>query len=108
MFRTLNYFWFDPESLEFKGFHLVNGNYQELAPNEQDQLWSQSLELYLGAHERKLRFFTPEGSLVPLPEEEECQRAEQERQRAEVAKAEVAEAELERLRKQLRSPDASG
>ena len=29
-FRTPDYFWFDPETLEFKGFHLVDGQYHEL------------------------------------------------------------------------------
>ncbi len=96
-FRTFDYFWFDPANLEFKGFHLVEGQYQDITPNDRGWLWSQQLELFLGIHERKLRFFTAEGELVPLPEEEMQQRAEQERQRAE-----QAEQELERLRSQLR------
>jgi len=79
IFRTPDYFWFDPDGLEFKGFHLVDGQYQELQPNPDGRLWSQQLELYLGIHESKLRFFTPEGQLLPTPEEA----AEQERQRAE-------------------------
>lgn len=90
VFRTPNYVWFDPETLEFKGFHLADGEYHELTPNDQGWLWIQAVELYLGIHERKLRFFTPEGTLVPLPEEEERQRAE------------VAAAEVERLREELR------
>lgn len=32
-------------------------------------MWSQQLNLYLGIYEQKLRFFTPEGELVPTPEE---------------------------------------
>ena len=68
-FRTPDYFWFDPETLEFAGFHLVDGQYQPLEPNSQGRLWSQQLSLYLGIYERKLRFFTPEGELVPTPEE---------------------------------------
>ncbi|MFB2836161.1 Uma2 family endonuclease [Floridanema evergladense] len=97
-FRTLDYFWFHPDTLEFKGFHLVEGEYQEIAPNEQGWLWSQQLQLFLGIHQRKLRFFTAEGNLIPLPEEEMQQEADQERQRAE-----QAEQELERLRTLLRS-----
>ena len=30
-FRTPNYFWFDPNSLEFKGFQLMVGKYEEIA-----------------------------------------------------------------------------
>lgn len=100
-FRTPDYFWFDPDSLEFKGFHLVDGTYHDLQPNEQGQLWSQQLDLYLGIHNRQLRFFTPEGQLIPTPEESaqaaeatataERQRAEAERQRNEKLAAKLRE-----------------
>ncbi|MFP5271110.1 Uma2 family endonuclease [Coleofasciculus sp.] len=68
-FRTPDYFWFDPNTLEFVGFHLVDGDYQPLEGNSQGQLWSQQLGLFLGIHQNQLRFFTPEGKLVPTPEE---------------------------------------
>lgn len=68
-FRTPDYFWFDPDTLEFVGFHLVDGDYQPLEQNSQGQLWSQQLGLFLGIHQNQLRFFTPEGKLVPTPEE---------------------------------------
>ncbi|MEB3337669.1 MAG: Uma2 family endonuclease [Leptolyngbyaceae bacterium] len=109
-FRTPDYFWFDPVTLEFKGFHLLDGSYQELTPTGEGWLWSQQLQLYLGISEGKLRFFTPEHQLVPLPEEEMRQQVEQERLRAEQAdlrveqerlRAEQAEAEIQRLRAQL-------
>lgn len=86
IFRTPDYFWFDPKSLEFNGFHLIDGEYQPLQPNPQGWLWSQQLGLFLGIDEEKLRFFTNEGELIPTPEElaqQEKQRAEQEAQRAE-------------------------
>jgi len=68
-FRTPEYFWFDPNSLEFKGFELLRGTYQNLQPNAQGWLWSHQLQLFLGIHHQKLRFFSPEGQLVPTPEE---------------------------------------
>jgi Uma2 family endonuclease len=93
IFRTPDYFWFDPHTLEFQGFHLLDGTYQALSPNADGWLWSQQLGLYLGIHENQLRFFTPDGELLPTPEEAaeaaqsslqtERQRAEAERQRAE-------------------------
>ncbi|MBU6230706.1 MAG: Uma2 family endonuclease, partial [Cyanobacteria bacterium REEB459] len=89
-----DYFWFDPNTLEFQGFHLVDGLYQAIQPTDQGWLWSQQLELYLGVFEQRLRFFTPQGELIPSPEE----RAEQERQRAEQAEQDIA-----RLKTQLRS-----
>ncbi len=58
------------DGLEFAGFHLVDGEYEPLQPNEQGYLWSRQLELYLGIHEGLLRYFTPEGKLVPTPEEQ--------------------------------------
>lgn len=85
-FRTPEYFWFDPNNLEFAGFVLVAGKYQPLTPNIQGWLWSQQLELYLGVDQEKLRFFTAAGELVPTPEEvaqQEKERAEQEKERAE-------------------------
>ncbi|MEQ9356393.1 MAG: Uma2 family endonuclease [Coleofasciculus chthonoplastes F3-SA18-01] len=68
-FRSPDYFWFEPNTLEFVGFHLVDGEYQPLEQNSQGQLWSQQLGLFLGIHQNQLRFFTPEGKLVPTPEE---------------------------------------
>ncbi|MGB7443355.1 MAG: Uma2 family endonuclease [Coleofasciculaceae cyanobacterium] len=93
IFRTPEYFWFDPESLEFKGFELLRGTYRELQVNEQGLIWSEQLELNLGIHEGKLRFFTREGQLVATPEEvaiAQRERAEQEQQRANQAEALLA------------------
>jgi len=87
-FRTPDYFWFDPYTLEFAGFHLVDGKYQPLEPNNQGHLWSQQLELYLGIHQGLLRYFTPEGELVPTPEEV-AELAESERQQKEIALSRV-------------------
>ena len=86
-FRTPDYFWFDPNTLEFQGFHLVDGLYQAISPTDQGWLWSQQLELYLGVSEQRLRFFTPQRELIPSPEE----------------RAEQAEQEIARLKTQLRS-----
>lgn len=69
IFRTFDYFWFDPNTQEFAGFHLVEGKYQPLEPNSQGWLWSQQLELFLGIYQQQLRFFTSDGQLIPTPEE---------------------------------------
>ncbi|MEB3177433.1 MAG: Uma2 family endonuclease [Nostocaceae cyanobacterium] len=69
-FRTPDYFWFDPDTLEFTGFHLVDGEYQAIEPNPQGHLWSHQLGLYLGIYQNYVRFFTSEGKLVPTPEED--------------------------------------
>lgn len=99
-FRTPDYFWFDPVTMELQGFHLVDGKYQEIQVTTDGRLWSQQLELYLGVYEGKLRFFTTENQLILSSEE----LAEQERLRAEQAeeRAERAEQEIARLREALR------
>jgi Uma2 family endonuclease len=72
-FRTPNYFWFDPNTLEWQGFRLIEGQYQAISANEQGYLWSEELGLYLGIFDRKLRYFTVDGQLVPTPQEAELQ-----------------------------------
>ncbi|MBE9004046.1 Uma2 family endonuclease [Fortiea sp. LEGE XX443] len=79
-FRTPDYFWFDPNTLELAGFHLLDGEYQPLQPNEHGHLWSQQLGLYLGIHDGLLRYFTPEHQLVPTLEEI-AQQAQQQAER---------------------------
>lgn len=93
-FRTPDYFWFDPVTLEFQGFHLIDGQYQEITATPEGRLWSQQLGLYLGVHEAKLRYFTPEGALIPSAEERAQQAEEQ---------LEQAQQELARLREVLRA-----
>lgn len=100
-FRTPDYFWFDPETQEFAGFHLVDGDYQPIKPNPQGLLWIQQLGLYLGIHQGLLRFFTPDLELVPTPEEA----ADNERQEKElaltIAQQETQRANAERQEKEL-------
>jgi Uma2 family endonuclease len=93
-FRTPDYFWFDPYTLEFQGFTLVRGKYEAIEANEEGWLWSEELGLYLGIDEKKLRYFTPEGELVPTPEEASIK----ERQEKELA---LQQKEYERQQKEL-------
>ncbi|MBH8566188.1 Uma2 family endonuclease [Nostoc sp. CENA67] len=98
IFRTPDYFWFDPYTLEFAGYHLVDGEYQPLQASGQGHLWSHQLGLYLGIHEGLLRFFTPGGELVPTPEEtaeQAEQRAQQEAEKAERLAAKLRELNID-------------
>jgi hypothetical protein len=91
-FRTPEYFWFAPDSLEFMGYRLIGHNYQEIPLTDTNKRWSEELELYLGVEGGKLRYFTPTGELVPTPQEatlqemaiaeQETLRADQEKHRA--------------------------
>ena len=85
IFRTSDYFWFDPYNLEFAGFHLVDRKYEPINPNPVGHLWSQQLGLYLGIREGLLRFFTAQGELVLRPEEVITQKEDQLQQEAQRA-----------------------
>jgi Uma2 family endonuclease len=85
VFRTPEYFWFSPETKELAGFHLVDGRYYPIDADAAGLLPSVILGLRLGVAEGLLRFFTPEGVLIPSVAESAAlglARAEQERQRA--------------------------
>jgi len=103
-FKTPEYFWFDPYSLEFKGFRLypLSGCYRTIKPNRRGWCWSEQLQLYLGIQEKKLRFFTPEDELVPAPAEA----ARAERKRAEAAYIKLRQAEARAKAEQRRAEQA--
>lgn len=134
--KAPEYFWFDPfDPAQFTGFRLVKGVYKKLRVRE-GRLLSRSLGLtlslwdglYQGIQTTWLRWATPTGELLLLPEEAaeqraqaaeqwaqtetqraqteaqraqvEAQRAQAEAQRAQVAeqRAQTAEAEIARLK----------
>jgi Uma2 family endonuclease len=103
VFKTPDYFLFDWVVGRLEGFHLHDGQYQVVAPNQAGRFPCVSLPLEFGTHDGWLRFYYPDGRLVPTADElakAEHLRAEAERQRAEAERqrADAAEAELHRLR----------
>ncbi|QQE64045.1 hypothetical protein GFS31_07170 [Leptolyngbya sp. BL0902] len=100
-FRTPEYFWFSPETLEFEGYRLVGQHYEPIAPSPTGQRWSEVLGLYLGVRDGVLRYFYPTGEPVPTPEEAAAAaiaQAEQAQVQARQAQERVA-----RLAEQLRA-----
>lgn len=93
-FRTHEYFWFSPDTLEFSGFRLTGRIYTAILPNQEGRLWSEGLELYLGVQNGQLRYFDAQGQIIPTPEED-----------AELAQQQAKQAQhrAERLAEQLRS-----
>jgi Uma2 family endonuclease len=91
VFRTPDYFIYDPASETLDGWHLVNRSYERLTPNEHGRLWCSALGLWVGVwrgmHQNYdttwLRFFDSAGNVVPTT-------SERERRRADAAEAEVA------------------
>jgi Uma2 family endonuclease len=95
-FRTPEYFWFSPDTLEFQGFRLVAGVYELIAVNDRGWRWSEELDLFLGVEAGKLRYFTSTGELVPnFREAVDAEREEAEAERQKV-KAERQKTEAER------------
>ncbi len=99
-FRTPEYFWFDPVSLEFAGFVLLAGKYEPIAPDNEGRLWSQQLDLFIGIHNSKLRYFQADGVLVPSPEEaaQAAQQTAEAAQQTAIATRQKNERLSERLR----------
>jgi Uma2 family endonuclease/uncharacterized coiled-coil protein SlyX len=128
-FHTPEYFYFSPDTLEFAGFRLDTNRYIPITPNDKGWMWSEVMGMYLGVCDRKLRYFSIEGALMPTPQEaarnemqkankerqiaeqerqiaeQERQIAEQERQVAEQERqvAKQAKAELQELQEKMRS-----
>jgi Uma2 family endonuclease len=68
-FRTPEYFWFSPSTLEFEGYRLLNGAYDPIELDGRGWRWSEQLQLFLGVQGQQLRYFTTGGELVPTPAE---------------------------------------
>ncbi len=85
VFRTGEYYLYDPESQEFIGYRLYGMHYERIEPDAQGRMYSPATGLYLAVRENWLRWLTPEGKPVPTPMErfkQEQQYANEERQRA--------------------------
>ena len=100
-FRTPEYFWFSPDTLEFEGYRLRGQHYEAIAPNDAGWRWSDGLGLFLGVQNETLRYFHRSGELVPTPEEA----AEAAQLAAETAqlKVQAAQERTARLTEQLRA-----
>lgn len=70
--RVPEYFCYNPQTEGLVGWRLHAGHYVEIQPNERGQLWSEELELWVGAWwgeylnrpNRWLRFFDQAGNLA--------------------------------------------
>jgi Uma2 family endonuclease len=85
VFRTKEYYLYDPFSHEFVGYRLPGVRYEESTPDAQGRIYSPATGLFLAVRNEQLRWLTPEGEVVPSPMEladQEQQRANQEQQRA--------------------------
>jgi Uma2 family endonuclease len=108
VFRTPEYYLYDPLDGRFEGYRLRGARYAPIRPGPTGLLPCRTLGLALGRWEGWLRWFTREGHLLPTAREradQERARADQERARAEQerARAEQERARAERLAARLRA-----
>jgi Uma2 family endonuclease len=119
VFRTREYFLYDPDTQQLEGWRLDDHqSYQRIPAGERGWLWSNVLGLWLGIWGGQyletdgawLRFFDPHRRVVLAESESEKQRADAEKQRADAEKqradnekqrADATLAELERLRREV-------
>ncbi len=103
-FRTYEYFWFSPDTLEFAGFRLLSRTYQPIEATAEGWLWSESLELFLGVLDQRLRYFSCDGQLIPTPDEaaiQAQQQATQAQQQATQAQQQAVQAQQQIEQTQL-------
>ena len=103
LFRTSEYYLYDPYSQDFTGYQLRGGRYVEVEPDATGRVYSEMTGLYLGVRDNWLRWITPEGEVVASPMEHAAQaeqhavqaeqHAVQAEQRADQAEQRAMEAE---------------
>ena len=69
VFRTHEYYLYDPFSQEFLGYHLHGTRYQEMQQDAEQQIYFVVTGLYVGVREGWLRWLTTDGVVVPTPRE---------------------------------------
>ena len=112
--KVTEYFLYDLRSGHTDGYRLTNGAYEPIAPGPSGRLSSQVLGLEVGALDALvdqraghwLRFFLPDGRVLPTAAEAEAQRADSEAHRAE-AEAQRAEAEAQRAEAEAHRADSA-
>jgi Uma2 family endonuclease len=78
LFKTPEYFCYDPKTKRLEGWRLRLSGYQPIEPNERGLFWSERFQLYIGTWKgtylRKtdtwLRFYDARGNLLPTEAEE--------------------------------------
>lgn len=123
IFRTHEYFYYEPRATTVSGWRLVNHQYQPIVPDPQGRLFSEQLGMSLGIWTgscleitepaRFLRLFDADGNVVPTGKEREAiqrqlerQRADAESQRADAA-AQLAEAAAQRADNEAQRADSA-
>ncbi|ETW99362.1 Uma2 family endonuclease [Candidatus Entotheonella palauensis] len=109
LFRTAEYYLYDPYSQSFTGYQLRGGRYVEIEADAEERIYSEMTGLYLGVRENWLRWITPDGEVVASAAEraeQAQQQAEQAQQRAEQAQQRADQAEQRAMQADERASQA--
>ena len=98
VFRSSEYFLYEPRATMVDGYRLLDHSYQRIPPSAEGRLWSRELQAeigvwhgeYEGAQGPWLRLFHPDGRLVLTSEEQEGQAKEAAEGRGRAVKIENA------------------
>ncbi len=101
-YRAKEYYAYDPrekrlwKGSRLKAWRLINGEYEEIKPDERGWVWSEELQKWLVPDGKNLWLYNPDGTKCLTSEEEakiqtELARAEAERAKAEAERADKAE-----------------
>lgn len=85
VFRTTEYYCYDPSTQEFLGWHLQNNRYEPLIADENGRLWSAVLQAWIGEWQGSylnqkalwLRFFDEDDGLIATTTEAAISNAEE-------------------------------
>jgi hypothetical protein len=99
VFRTHEFFCYDPRTEKLQGWRLRGERYEEIQPNDKGWMWCEELGLWLGTWRGEYegrpgvwpRFYDEAGKLVPTFAEAAERKARREIKRAKAAKAELAQ-----------------
>ncbi|MCI0638742.1 MAG: Uma2 family endonuclease [Gemmataceae bacterium] len=95
IFKTPEYFLYDPDTKKLLGWRLVRNVYKPIAANDKGWLWCEQLGLFLGTWEGEylssadtwLRFYDVDGALILTQAEDQHASAEQSKQELNELKA---------------------
>lgn len=121
VWKVRRYYLFDPYTLVFEGYALVDGRYAPIEPNTEGRLECAPLGLELGVQDTDkleirrpaLRWYRPDGAILPTDGErlaKERARGDEERARAdqERARADEEKARADALARRLAELEGSG
>ncbi len=97
VFRTSEYYIYDPFSHEFEGYRLSGGRYKTIKPDRENKIYSPVTDMWLAIRDGWLKWMTVDGYVLPSHEElsemfgQERQRAEQAENRADRLAAKLRE-----------------